>query len=341
MVLEREPAPHDKICGEFLPAETQGELTALGLDLGELGGAPISALRLVAGRRAAEARLPRPGLGLSRRRLDAALLEHAERLGAVVTRGVTVRSLAEGRVETDEGGLSAWTILLASGKHEVRGARRAVERTPQGAIGFKCHFRLTEPMRAALEGFVEVVLFEGGYAGLQLVEGGLANLCLVVRADWFQAVGRTWPALIEALQREPHLARRLGDAEQVSPRPLTIADTPYGFIHQPGADPPGLFRLGDQAAVIPSFTGAGMFIALHSARLAAEAIGAGADPAAYYAQLRRDVAAPIRRARWLQRRAETWPGPAAIVSGLALAPFALTRLAQTVRPRPASLTRPA
>ena len=37
---------------------------------------------------------------------------------------------------------------------------------------------------------IEVILFEGGYAGLQLVEGGVANFCLLVSSDRFAALGR-------------------------------------------------------------------------------------------------------------------------------------------------------
>ena len=52
---------------------------------------------------------------------------------------------------------------------------------PTDFIGFKCHFRLTPEQRAALAEHVEMTLFDGGYAGLEPVEGGRANLCLVVR----------------------------------------------------------------------------------------------------------------------------------------------------------------
>ena len=61
----------------------------------------------------------------------------------------------------------------------------------------------------------------------------------------------------------PHLATRLSGAEAVLAAPLSIAGVPYGFIHQHAADDPDrVFRLGDQAAVIQSFTGDGMAIAL-------------------------------------------------------------------------------
>lgn len=60
---------------------------------------------------------------------------------------------------------------------------------------------------------------------------------------------------------------------------------------------PGLFRLGDQAGVIPSLTGDGVAIALHSGRLAAETWLARAGPEAYYSkQLWHDLVYPVRMA---------------------------------------------
>ncbi|MGA0601365.1 NAD(P)/FAD-dependent oxidoreductase [Caulobacter sp. KR2-114] len=339
LVLEREREPKDKICGEFLSTEAQAHLAALGLDLARLGGAPIGGVRMVAGGRSVERPLPFRALGLTRKRLDEALLEHAGALGAQVRRGVSARAVGEGRLETSEGALTAPRLLLASGKHDVRGARREPSAgTLRGMVGFKSYFRLEPRQAAALAGFVEVVLFDGGYAGLQPVEDGLANLCLVIRQGAFEALGKTWPALQARLVDEPHLARRLEGAQAVSPRPLTVADIPYGHVHR-GGGPDGLYRLGDQAAVIPSFSGDGMAIALHSARLAAQAVLQGAGAGAYHRRLADDVGRQIRLAVWLQRRAEGWPGRHAAVGALGLVPAALPRLAAWTRVPEAALRR--
>ncbi len=80
---------------------------------------------------------------------------------------------------------------------------------------------------------------------------------------------------------------------------------PYGLVARP--EPSGLWRLGDQAAVIPSFSGDGISIALHSARRAAEAMLAGSDAAAYQSglagELRRQVGRATRLSRLLVRPA--------------------------------------
>jgi flavin-dependent dehydrogenase len=335
LLLEKSAGPHDKICGEFLSTEAQAHLAALGFDVGRLGGAPIDRLRLVARTRTVETRLPFRAVGVTRRLLDEALLEHAAAAGAKVERGVTVRSIDGTTLESSAGAMTATTLLLASGKHDVRGAKRDTAGTLDGLIGFKQYFRVPASVRAALAGHIEVVLFDGGYAGLQLVEGGVANLCLLVERAAYDA-GRGWDGLFARLLAEPHLRARLGDANALLDRPLTISGVPYGFVARAGGP---AFRLGDQAGVIPSFSGDGMSIALHSARLAARAVADGADAQAYAKAFRRDCAAQIARATWLQRAGWSPAGRAALVTGLSLAPRAMALAATWTRVSPPALAR--
>jgi flavin-dependent dehydrogenase len=317
-LLEREIGPAHKICGEFISGEALADLSALGLDVSALGAAPIRAMRLVHRGRVAETRLPFPAAGLSRLALDEVLLDRAAACGAEVRRGVRVRQAAGGQVETSEGTLDAPILLLATGKHDLRGMPRLLRSPPEDLIGFKLHLHLRPSQQALLAGHVEIVLFRGGYAGLQMVEHGVANLCLLVDRSRYES---DWPSLLAALEREDcHLARRLEGAVPAWDRPLTIFRVPYGFLHA-AQDEPGLFRLGDQAAVIPSFCGDGMAIALHSAKLAAHAVLAGQSAAAYHTALRRDAGPPVRLAQRAYRltrsrairslivtAAQSWPG---------------------------------
>ena len=300
-MLERESGPAHKVCGEFLSGEALAELAGLGIDTEALGAAPITAMRLVHHGRVAEAGLPFQAAGLSRLVLDEALLHRATELGADIQRGVRVRGLGSGSVQTQAGSLAASTILLATGKHDVRGFARPTKPDNDALIGFKLHLRLRPGQQSALAGHVEVVMFTGGYAGLQMVEHGVANLCLLVDRSRYEAEGQGWPALLDALTREDsHLARRLDGATPCWERPLGISRVPYGYVHA-GPEQAGVFRLGDQAAVIPSFCGDGMAIALHTARLAADAVLKGQDAAVYHAAMRRDAGPPVRLAYGLYR----------------------------------------
>lgn len=335
LLLERSDGPHHKICGEFLSTEAQAHLAALGFDIGRLGGAPIDRLRLVAGTRTVETKLPFRAVGVTRRVLDEALLAHAAAAGARVRRGVAVRSIDRNSLETSDGPLTAPTLLLASGKHDIRGVKRDTAGTIDGLIGFKQYFRVSAAAARALAGHIEVILFDGGYAGLQLVEGGVANLCLLIEREAYDA-GGGWPRLLATLLEEPRLRARLGDAESLLERPLTISGVPYGFVDR-GGDP--AFRLGDQAGVIPSFSGDGMSIALHSARLAAAVVADGGDARTYARAFRRDCAAQIGRATWLQRAGSTRPGRMALMTGLSLVPRAMALAAAWTRVSPPALAR--
>ena len=208
--------------------------------------------------------MPFAALGLSRRVLDAALLARAEALGASVVRGHSVR-LVDGVPEVAGlGRFGGHTVFLATGKHDLRGARRQLTRAPEDLVGLKMYLRLEAGQRAALAGAVEVVLFEGGYGGLQAVEGGGVNLCLLMERAVFAAAGENWAGVQSMLEAQSgHLRERLRGAATLLERPLAIFRVPYGFVHRDVGD--GVFRLGDQMAVIPSFSGDGVSMALHSA----------------------------------------------------------------------------
>lgn len=338
LLLEREREPRHKICGEFVSVEAQDILAELGVDPEALGAAPITELRLVHDGQVAQARLPFRGLGLTRRALDEALLAAAARHGVEVARGAAVQGLAKDdsgfAVSTKAlGDVASPTVFLATGKHDLRGLRRDPSGTQDGLVGLKMYFRPTAAQHAALAGAIEVILFPGGYAGLQLVEGGVANLCLLVEAGRFQALQGRWDALFaDLLATCPHLDRRLGAAQALLDKPLAIARVPYGFLHEARAEHEGLFRLGDQAAVIPSFSGDGMAIAMHSGRLAARTyLAHGRAASLFQSRLRGDVGGPVRLACVLYAASRPAVARRALVSGCRLWPGALRLVARRTR----------
>ena len=339
VLLERDAEPRHKICGEFISVEARRDLARLGIRVEALGGSPIGKLRLMSGRAMVETALPFEGIGLTRRALDEALLREAEASGASVRRGAAVRSIVpEGaalsiRLRGDQP-LEARAVFLATGKHDLAGLKRPIGSSGSDLVGFKMYFKLQPSERRELEGWIEIVLFDGGYAGLQCVEGGMVNLCLLVKRSAFDATGRSWSGLLERLQQAtPHLRQRLRGAETLLSKPLTIANVPYGFVHRPiAAEPMGLFRLGDQMGVIPSFCGDGIAIALHTARLAAS-VYAEHGPAAstYHARARGDVQGPIRLASGLYALSQAPLGRRVLVAACGLYPGVLASVAAKTR----------
>jgi flavin-dependent dehydrogenase len=171
------------------------------------------------------------------------------------------------------------------------------------------------------------VLFDGGYAGLQPVEGGRLNLCLLVDGARFRSLGG-WPALLAGLLREPGLAP-LADARALLARPLAISRVPYGHLARTSDD--GLWRLGDQAAVIPSFCGDGMAIALESGRLAAAMLAAGGGASDYQRALLARTRRPVRLAMAALRMTRHPVGRMAALAGLAAVPGAIGLFARLTR----------
>jgi len=303
-LLEKSVGIHDKVCGEFLSGEAVQYLAQLGLDLLELGAAPLFGVRLAPNKCVAECELPFSAVSLTRRNLDEALLELARREGVDVRRGVR----ADGLQRVDSGWsarvadgepIHARYIFLATGKHDVAGWRR-----PKGIqnnlVAFKMYFALDRRQQEALRGWVELCLFPGGYAGLLLTEDGSLNLCLLVNRATLQSCGNDWQKLLaQILNYSEHLAERLERARPLLERPLALSSIPYGMLLR-GAEP-GLWRLGDQTAVTPSFCGDGISIALHSARVAAELYLHGRTPAELALRLQHELRSPIAVATTISR----------------------------------------
>nr|WP_298683626.1 NAD(P)-binding protein [uncultured Dongia sp.] len=339
-LIERDRAPRHKVCGEFLSCEAQGYLGRLGIDLAGLGAVPITHLRLARRDKVVTAKLPFLGRSLSRQVLDEALLRRAEELGADVLRGHSIREISDSPLSLSVDGIgdiSPETLLLASGKHDVRGASREARAQANDLIGLKSYFRLAPAQHNALRHHVEIILFKGGYAGLQMVEGNRANLCLLVRRARFAAVDHDWQGLLASLMAEnTHLSARLTGATDMLDRPLAIARIPYGFLHRPApGDAAGLFRLGDQLAVTPSFSGDGMSIALHTAFAAVDAYLTGYDANAYHHRMRQEIGPQIRRAKFLSAGMQNDVGQAGIMALAGMMPSllqgaaAITRLPDT------------
>jgi flavin-dependent dehydrogenase len=339
VLIERTTGPTDKVCGDFLSTDAIQRAQALGVDPLALGAAPIHHIRLIHRERTAEAALPFPAFGLSRRTFDAALQSRAESAGTIVQTGQTIRHLtrngSEWTAQTgDRTALTAETVFLATGKHDLRNLPRP--HTDRGAIGMKMYLALASRPSKTLDDTIELTLFPGGYAGMQHVENGRSVLCIAIQKRAFQRYGGGWPNLIAAIeQRSRRFAAMLAGARPLLPRPLAVAGIPYGYQADP-TSPDGLFRLGDQAAVIPSLTGDGMAIALHSGTAAAETWMAGADSTTYHRTLARTLAPQMRLAGLLHHACMSAPVQFALITGAALFPALLRQAANRTRLPPSA-----
>jgi flavin-dependent dehydrogenase len=346
VLLERTLHAHHKVCGDFLSGEAISSLDALGLDAAALGAVPIRRVRLAGGFGHPSTTLPFAAQSLTRRTLDDALLRRASAAGALVLRGHTAESLhrsgslwrvgisGPSRTYT----LSAQHILLATGKHDLRGLPRPAG-THTDLVGLKMYLRLAPAQIAAIRETIELILFRGGYGGLSPVEdcsgkgleGNTANLCFVIQRSQLRNFGRDWPTIAHVLTRNPHLRTRMAGAHPLLERTLAISPIPYGLLLRQ-AIAEDLFAIGDQAAVIPSFTGDGLALALHSGRLAARALLAGQSSHEFHAELYSQLHRQISLATMLSRALVTQPqrsllSAACVVPGVLRSVASCTRLA--------------
>lgn len=339
-LMERETAPQHKVCGEFVSHEALEDLSLLGIDVAALGAVPLGRVRLAAASDAAEARLPFAAAALTRKALDTALMDAAVAVGVRVERGRSVEALdrtPDGRWQArldDDSTRGAATVFLATGKHDLRGHKRPDD--PRRWVAFKMYYRLAPAQAAELAGTSELMLYPGGYGGIQPVEDGMVNLCCVVQQRYFSpsvaGKGR-WESFVEKIQKDcPHLARRLDGAVPVLDKPLAISHIPYGYLRQETED--GMFCIGDQAAVIPSFTGDGISIALHTARCAIDAYVAGEGAVVFQRTLRSGLLKQMRLAQFAANGMNTAFARAVLPLGLKVWPgllrvtARLTRIAQ-------------
>ncbi len=308
LLLERTRETGDALCGGFLSWRTLARLDALGIDRARLGGQAVRRVRLFARRRRSETRLPAEAMGISRLRLDGALQAAAVAAGVGLERGVHASAIEGGGVQTRDGAaLAAPAIFLAAGKHGFRGFPREPAAWQRGdpVLGLRLRLPAHPTLDRLVGDAVELHLFDRGYAGLVRQEDGSGNLCLAVHKSRLDEAGGEPAALLRALGDQlPHLGERLAAADWTRSVDA-IGHVPYGWHTADTA--PGLFRLGDQAGVIPSLAGEGMGIALASADTAVAAWrhDGGAAAPAFQRALARRMARPLGLANLVWRAGES------------------------------------
>jgi flavin-dependent dehydrogenase len=340
-LLERDRIVAPKVCGEFLSVEACAYARALGVDVVALGAAPIERVRVSLGNTTVESRLPFRAASLSRIALDTALLDAARNAGVALERETRALHLQDGRVRIRRNDSiedrTADAFVLATGKTELPGyARLQCRTTPM--LGFKMHLELAPAQTEALGDAVELTLFAGGYAGMQRIENGNVAFALAINRDAYTRLG-SWGALVAAFAASnSRNASRLAGARELWLKPLAVSGVPYGFVHRPTkgveAKAETLYRTGDQLAVIPSFTGDGIAIALVTGAHAARAIADGQSAAAYHEAMAKKLKTPMFVAAALSNAIASPFGRAAVVWPARILPAIFSLVASQTRIEP-------
>jgi flavin-dependent dehydrogenase len=260
LLLDSDSFPREKVCGEFVSAESLSILRKLFRFTPDAGivmrNAPqIEQARILFAGREIQFPLRPAGLSLSRYELDALLWKAAAQSGVQACSPCEVRQVeGEGpfRLATKLGEVSSNALIIATGRWS-----RFTPRAPilNGArwIGVKQHF-----YESASPASSDLYFFDHGYCGVQPVGEGIVNVCAMVRSD-------RATSLAEVFALDSALAKRaggwIGKSQPVSTAPL-IYRTP-----QPVAG--NLMFAGDAAAFMDPFAGDGISIALRTGQLSA------------------------------------------------------------------------
>lgn len=300
VLLEAGRYPRAKVCGEFLSPEC----LALAAEAGFLNAlqairpAAINTIQISASHgQAWRTTLPAPAWGLSRWALDKALVDHANSVGVCIHTRCAVRqiegSLQQGFALTTSATsttsttsttatdspqtIHARTVIAAHGRHSTfkvalkkSGEReRASTNAPSLYIGLKQHFA-----GPSLGNHLDLHVFQGGYCGMSQIEDGHTNVCLMVQQAQFQRIAGQGkrgigPFIAWLRQQSAPLDRWLAQATPIYSDWLTIANV--SLASKPTVQHEILYA-GDAAGMIAPLAGDGMAMALHSGKLAAQAI---------------------------------------------------------------------
>lgn len=261
LVLDREKFPREKVCGDCLNPSCWPVLDRLGLRE-RVRGLPHSKLSSVAfialdGR---EVTLDLPSgvnceISVKRSLFDDLLLKRARELGANVREQTTVTGLTKNdhwNIETASGDLFQARILIgADGRNStVAHLCNLLPRPARERVALQAHIPLPRDFGER----IVLQFLREGYSGQAPVNETQLNLCLVGTPPTISKL-RQWA------EREFHVP-----ANQ-SWRTITpLTRSPVPSAHE------NLFFIGDAARVVEPFTGEGIYYALRSGELAADAV---------------------------------------------------------------------
>jgi menaquinone-9 beta-reductase len=334
-LLERSTKADDKVCGEFLSPEAVARLDALKFPWAESQACKVHRICLQSAGRSVSMPLPFEARSVQRSRLDSWLMEHARGLGVKVNQGVHVREVertAEGfALHAHEQTFLSATLILATGKHALaRFHARTAARGPS-LVGWKMNFHnLGTSLQAGLHETLGLFFFKGGYGGISLVGTDTLTVSLLVQPSVLQSAATGPLGLIEQeAQRLPLLQQVLKESQPLWARPKTVANLPYGYCAATAE--PGVFPVGDQFAVLPSFTGTGISFAMASGELAAKSVAQGASSAAYVASAQKVARQVLRRALPLHNGLQRPVFAGVAMKALAWVPALLPLIAKATR----------
>lgn len=258
LVLEREHFPREKVCGDCLNPSCWPVLRRLAVEdrVRSLPHGKLKSVEFIGiDRQIISIALPEGAeIAVKRSLFDHLLMSRARELGAEIFQETTVSELSltnNWSIQTNKQSFAARVLVAADGRNSsVARLRNLLPRVGRERVALQTHIPLPRNFgeRVVLQFLPE------GYSGQAPTGNGELNLCLVGKAHSISNL-KNWA------EKEFGISR---DQPWRTITPLTRK--PLFPVYK------RLFLIGDVARVVEPFTGEGIFYALRSGELAAQAI---------------------------------------------------------------------
>lgn len=274
LLIEKKSYPFHRVCGEYISNEVRDFLIQKDLFPFSFEPAEINTFRLSAVNGAlAEVPLELGGFGISRYSLDYFLYQKCQNVGVkflLKTQAATIdykpdRKIFE--VTTNEGDLLTAPIVLAAyGKRSKidKYLNRSYLKHRSPYVGIKYHIKIAHE-----ENMVALHNYNGGYIGINKIEKGQFNLCYLGSRAQLKAAGNIKSMEEQYLFKNPHIKEIFSRAEFLWEKPEVINEISFA-TKSPVENQ--VLMIGDAAGMITPLCGNGMAIAIHTGKLAADAI---------------------------------------------------------------------
>ena len=270
-VIEKNNYPKHKVCGEYISNEVLPYYEWLGIGISKIKPTSINKLQFSAQNGTTiNANLPLGGFGISRHALDFHLYNVAIALGCIFIHETVENIIFEEdkfEVTLSNGTLLKSKIVIgAFGKRsniDVKLNRNFIQEKSHW-LAVKSHYIGDFP-----NDLVGLHNFNSGYCGDSKVENNVINICYITNYEAYKLHKNSEEFQKDVLSKNPHLKKIFENCTLIFEKPLSIGQISFD---KKEAVENHILMIGDTAGLIHPLCGNGMAMAIHSAKIASEAV---------------------------------------------------------------------
>jgi len=266
LVIEKNPYPSHKVCGEYVSNEVLPYLKSMEIDPFEHGAKEIKELELsTCGSKRIRSTLPLGGFGISRYTFDNILAIKAEQGGAQIIQDVVTNI----KYFKDEFKVTTKTKVIFKSKFVIGayGKRSAIDtkmhrgyiKKKSPFLAVKIHVKGEHP-----SDLVALHNFQGGYCGVSKTESDEINLCYITSFKSFKRFKDIKGFQEQVVYKNKHLKMIFQNSTPSFSTPLSISQ--ISFAKKSPVEQ-HVLMCGDTAGLIHPLCGNGMSMAIRSAQM--------------------------------------------------------------------------